>query len=254
MAQQGGNTVGSTEKSIRIVEALQTLDGAGVTELARHLGYNKSTVHHHLSTLEAGELVARTGDEYRLGVRFFGLGEYARRQQEIYDVGKPEVDRLATETGELANLMIEEHGKGTYIHIARGEQAVRLDTSPGTTQYLHTCALGKAMLARMSEERVEEIVDRHGLPAETPNTVTTKAELFEELEEVRERGVAFDGEERAEAITCVATAVTDAAGDILGAISVSGPSSRMRGDRLHEEIPNLVTNAAEIVGINASYS
>jgi DNA-binding IclR family transcriptional regulator len=254
MASEGTNTLRSTEKSIRIIEALKELNGAGVTELATYLDYNKSTVHHHLATLEQSELVVRESGTYKLGIRFFRIGEYTRRKREIYEIARSEVDRLAEETGEIANLMVEEHGRGTYLHIAKGEKAVTLDTSIGSTQYLHTCALGKAMMAVMPLSKVETIIDCHGLPAETPNTVTSQEELFNELETIRERGVAFDGEERAEAITCVATAVTDSEGHILGAISVSGPSSRMKGEFLNSELPDLITNSAEIVGINASYS
>jgi DNA-binding IclR family transcriptional regulator len=247
------NTVRATEKAAHVIDGLRELDGAGVTELADHLGYNKSTVHHHLTTLEDQKLLVKDEGQYRLSLRFFELGEYVRRQNDIYKVAKEEIDTLAEETGELANLMLEEHGRGTYVHIAAGENSVNLDTTIGTKQYLHTCALGKAMLAEMSVERVNEIIDRHGLPAETPNTVTDRATLEAELEEIRERGVAFDGEERAKAIRCVATSINDTSGELLGAVSVSGPSSRMRGARFEEEIPALLRNTAEIVSINVSY-
>jgi len=254
MAGQATDHIRTTEKTVAIIRGLQELDGAGVTELADHLGYNKSTVHHHLTTLRDKELVCTRENEYELGIRFFELGEYARQQRAIYPVAKPEATRLAKETGEIANVMVEEHGRGVYLHIAEGDQAVNLDTSVGSRQYLHTCALGKAMLATMDRERVDEIIDTHGLPRKTPNTVTDRSALLEELETVQDRGVAFDGEERAQGIRCVATAVTDRHDRLLGAISVAAPASRMKGDRFHEEIPEQVRNAAEIAGINASYS
>lgn len=254
MAEQATDHIRTTAKAVEIIEALRDLDGAGVTEVAQHLGYNKSTVHHHLTTLVDKELVRKRGDDYELGIRLFELGEHARQRRPIYPFAKPEADSLAEETGEIANVMVEEHGRGVYLHVAEGNQAVNLDTSVGSKQYLHACALGKAMLAEMDRKRVEAIIDRHGLPQQTPNTVTDRATLFEELEEIRGRGVAFDGEERAQGIRCVATAVTDRHDRLLGAISVSAPASRMKGERLHEEIPERVENAAEIAGINASYS
>jgi len=254
MANSVTNGVQAIEKTSRILTALQKLGGAGVTELADELAYSKSTVHHHLTTLQEEGLVVNRGDQYHLGIRLFEFGAFARRQRDIYTVGKPEVDALAEKTGELANLMIEENGRGIYIHIGAGEDAVNLDTSTGTVQYLHTCAIGKAILAEMPPARVDEIIDERGLPAETSNTVTDPEVLKQELAQIRERGVAFDNEERAESIHCVATSVTDMDGELLGAISISGPASRMRGERFEREIPELAQNAAEVIGLNASYS
>ncbi|OYR64873.1 IclR family transcriptional regulator [Halorubrum ezzemoulense] len=248
------NGVQAIKKTSRILTVLQEQGGGGVTEIAGELSYNKSTVHHHLTTLREEGLVIKRGDQYHLGIRLFELGAFTRRQRDIYSVGKPQVNSLAEKTGELANLMIEENGKGVYIQVSAGEDAVNLDTSTGTEQYLHTCAIGKSILSEMPSARVDEIIDQHGLPAETSNTVTDQATLKDELEEIRERGVAFDNEERAEAIRCVATPVTNKDGELLGGISISGPATRMRGDRFKTEIPELVQNAAEVIGLNASYS
>jgi len=246
--------VGATEKSIRILEALKKLDGAGVTELAEELGYSKGTVHNHLSTLEENEFVIKNGSTYRISLWFLTLGEYARLQTPLLEVARPEIDALAEETGEIANLLVEEHGRGIYFSISRGENAVNLDTHVGTRQYLHTSAVGKAILAHMTDKRFEEVIERHGLPAETPNTVTDEESLHAELEEIRDRGVAFDGEERAKGIRCVAAPITDKNDNLLAAVSVTGPSTRMRGDRFREEIPDKVQNTATVIGLNATYS
>jgi DNA-binding IclR family transcriptional regulator len=248
------NTVRSSEKTLRILEAIHELEGGGVTEIADHLGMSKATAHHHLSTLEDNEYIVKDGSTYRSGLRLLEMGEQSRRQTGVFDIAKGEIDGLADKTGELANLMIEEHGRGVYVYIAAGEEAVHLDTKVGTRQYLHTSALGKSILAHMPRERFEEVIDRHGLPTQTPNTVTDKNTLEGELEEIRSRGVAFDGEERAEGIRCVAAPITDNAGGLIGAVSVSGPSTRMKGDRFRKEIPEMVQDTATVIGINVSYS
>jgi DNA-binding IclR family transcriptional regulator len=181
------------------------------------------------------------------------MGEQSRRQTDVFDIAKEEIDSLAEQTGELANLMIEEHGRGVYVYIASGEEAIHLDTRVGTRQYLHTSALGKSILAHMEDEKFREVIDRHGLSAQTPNTVTDEANLESELEEIRERGVAFDGEERAEGIRCVAAPITHKSGGLIGAVSVSGPSTRMKKERFREEIPEIVQDTATVIGINVSY-
>ncbi|MFP9062186.1 IclR family transcriptional regulator [Natrialbaceae archaeon A-chndr2] len=254
MVHKAKNPIQTIGKTLEIIEALRVLDGAGITELAQHLDLNKGTIHHHLSTLEQHEYVVKDGTRYRLGMRFFEFGEYVRQSHKIYQIGKKEIDALANKTGELANLMVEEHGYGSYVYISKGKEAVTLDTKIGTQQYLHTSALGKSILAHMEPERLEDIITTHGLPAETPNTVTDREILFEELDEIQERGIAFDGEERAEGIRCVAAPVIDKNGSLIGAVSVSGPSTRIKGDILHEKIPEMVQDTATVIGINASYS
>lgn len=248
------NPIKTTERSLRIIEALRELEGAGVSEIARELEYDKATVHHHLSTLEAYDLVAKDGTKYHLGIRFFTLGEFVRRQEDIYEVAKQEIDALAQETGEIANLMVEEHGTGVYLYIARGKKAIKLDTKIGSRQYLHTSALGKAILATLTDGRVDDIIDQYGLPAETPKTVTCREKLENELSTIRCRGYAVDGEERAEGIRCVAAPITDNGGELAGAVSVSGPTARLKGEYFQETIPELVQDTASVIGINASYS
>ncbi len=90
----------------------------------------------------------------------------AQRYDGIYEVAKPEVSRMAVETGELANLMIEEQGYGIYIHTTSGDQAVALDTRLGKRIHLHKTAIGKALLSSFDDERVAEIIETRGLPAE----------------------------------------------------------------------------------------
>lgn len=136
--------------------------------------------------------------------------------------------------------MIEEDGYGIYPYISKGDQALNLDTHVGTRWYLHSSAVGKSVLAEMDDRRVEQITNRHGLPAETPNTVTTEQNLLDELDEILERGVAFNGEKRAEGIRCVAAPITNTEKNLLGGVSVSAPSTRLKSNRFREKIPEKV--------------
>ena len=247
------NPVKAVETTIRILDALHALGGAGVTAVAERTGTTKGTAHNHLTTLEEHGYVAREGDEFVLGLRFFESGIYVRDRKPIYEVGVPEVETLADETGEIANLLVEEHGYGIYLHRAAGEQALSLDTGVGSRVHLHNTALGKAILAHRPREEVEEILDARGLPSTTTNTITDRETLFATLNDVRERGVAFDREERADGVRCVAAPVTTNDGTVCGAVSVAGPTSRMKGSRLETDIPELVSRAANVVGINLTY-
>ena len=252
--QGAKNPIKSSGKTLKILETVINLGGAGVTEVADRLDRSKATVHHHLSTLsEHGYLVNDEG-HYRPSMRFFEVGQQVVQRKDVYANGIEPLRSLAEETGEVANLMIEEEGIGIYIAIEAGSNAITLDTTVGTTQYLHTCALGKAILAYMTEDRRKRIYQCRGLPAETPNTVTDTDELEAELTAIRERGIAFDEEERATHIKCVAAPVTTDRGEVLGAVSVSGPTSRMTEDRVREELTERVENTATIISINSTYA
>lgn len=254
MGANDGRTVGATETTLCILETLKELDGAGVTELATQLDLPKSTVHNHLSTLVRNEYIVKEGDTYRVGLQFLEFGEYIRGRMKIYDVARPEVEQLADETGELANLLVEEHGKGVYLCRAKGAQAVRLDTYAGMRVHLHCTALGKAVLAHLPEEKLAEIIEARGLPKRTDTTITDETALREELGRVRERGYAYDNGERLAGLRCVAAPIKALDGHALGAISVSGPTSRMKGQWFEEEVPELLLNVANVIELNMNYS
>lgn len=248
------NPVKSVDTTIRILNALKARDGGTLSELAEHLDLTKGTVHNHLSTLLENQFVVRNDDQFELGIRFFEFGEYIKNQKKVYKTAVPEIDNLSEKTGELASLLIEEHGQGIYLHRAEGERALTLDTKSGARVHLHQTALGKSILAHMPEDRVDEIIEHYQLPGATENTITTREELFAELEEVRERGYAFDREERAKGIRCVAAPVITNDGTLHGAVSVAGPTSRMKGEYYEEQLPELVVNAANVISINTTYS
>ncbi|MGM0398084.1 MAG: IclR family transcriptional regulator [Halobacteriota archaeon] len=253
---QGSSTIDApikaTMRSFEIVEEIMRRDGAGVTELADALGYSKSTIHDHLTTLREANYVRREDDRYRVGLYFLTLGGHARRHEELYEFGKGEVDDLVAETGESAKIAVEENGRGIYLYKSRGENAVRTHSHAGTRVYLHSTSVGKAILAHLPRERIDEIVAEHGLPTWTDRTITTEAALREDLRAVRERGYAIDDEERIRGLRCVgAPVIRD--GDVLGAISISGPTRRF-DDAYTERMGSIVRDAARVIEMNAKYA
>lgn len=246
-------TIKSTETAFAIIEFLADNAGGGVTEIADDLNISKSTVHNHLKTLEKNEYVVKEDGRYVLGYRFVTLGGKARQRAKLHDVAKPEINWLVEETGESACVAAEEYGHLIYLYQARGERAVTTDSHTGTRVLPHCTALGQAMLAHYPEEQVDAIIEQHGLPERTPNTLTSREALFEEFEQIRERGYAFDDEERIEGLRCVAAPIMDQ-DEVCGALSVSGPVKRFRSEYYREELPELVRRAVRVVEINLAYS
>lgn len=254
MVGEANNPVKTTLRSLDIVETLREMDGARLTELADRLDLPNSTVHNHLSTLMERDYVLKDDDVYRVSLRFLDLGEYARTRRKIYELAKPEVEELAADTGEVANLLVEENGRGVYLWTAGGENAVPLDIYPGKHVPLHATAIGKCILAHLSESRIDAIVEHSGLPAKTENTITDAATLHEVLETVRDRGYAIDDEERLPGMRCIGTAVKSESGNVIGAISVSGPTSAMPMDRLTNALAEQLLGTANVIELKVAYS
>ena len=253
MAQTESGPVKATRTSFEIVEAIRRMDRPGVTELANRLDLPSSTVYDHLKTLESDEYIVRRGDGYQVGMRFLDLGGHARQEMRLFRVAESEIQNLANETGEHANLMIEEHGMGVFLHTVKGEEAVQLDTHVGRRIHLHTSALGKSILAHLPSERVDQILDRRGLPTVTSKTIDSREELDAQLAEIRDRGYAIDDEERVEGMRCVAAPVLGGDDAVYGAVSVSGPRIKMDEDRIHDHLSDRVLSTVNVLEVNLKY-
>ncbi|MFC6767423.1 IclR family transcriptional regulator [Natrinema soli] len=254
MGKRANNPVKSVVTTFDILQTLRRLDGAGVTELSNELELPKSSVYNYLSTLEQEEYVVKEDGTYYLGLRFLDFGRYVRQRDDLYETARPEMEAIADETGELVNLLVEEHGQGVYVCRVRGDQAVNVAASTGHRVALHNTGLGKAIFSHLPAERVDEILDEHGMSADTAHSITDRDELKAELETIRDRGVAFDREERIDGLCCVAVPILDRDDRPIGALSVAGPKSRMKGDRFETELPELLESAANVIELNLTYS
>ena len=237
----------------RIVEILMERDGARVTEIASELDLAKSTVHQQLGTLYSRGYVVKENGEYHVGLKFLTIGEYARQRREWSQLAKQMVAQLADETDERAQFLVEENGRAIYLYTTAGERAVKADRQSGKVRYLHSSAGGKAILAHMDRERVEEVIDQWGLPAETDQTITDRDELFAELEATRERGYSINKQESIEGLWSIGVPVV-VSDDVVGSFSISGPRHRMEKDWFHEELPNLLLGTANELEIKIEYS
>jgi DNA-binding IclR family transcriptional regulator len=235
-----------------VIEALQELNGARVTELADRLELANSTVHSHLATLEQNRYVVREGDIYHLGLRFLNLGEYSRTRRPIFHESKVAVEKLAARTDERAFFTVDDHGRGIVVFRANGTNAVKVKPTIGQYVYHHNTSTGKAILAELPDERTHEIVDTWGLPKESTTTIVDREELFEELEDVREKGFAVTKGERIEGLRSIAAPVKSPDESVVGAFSVSGPDRRITDAWTDEDLGNLLIGAAKEVELNVS--
>ncbi len=225
-----------------------------LTEIANELDVSKSTVHTYLRTLSQEGFLARTSDTYRLSLRHLSLSERVKNRISIYDDMKHEVDALAEKTDERAQFAKLEEDMVVFIYRAMSENAIPTTLSLGEYVYPHSVAAGKAMIAYLPDHRVNEIVERNGLPKQTENTVTDLDELKRRLDKVRERGYAFSDGERLRGVRCIGTPIRDDSGRVLGAISVSGPARRMTDERIDTELEDMLLESANVIEVNVKLS
>lgn len=246
-------TLKTVSRAFDVVRALESLDGAGVTELADHLDLSKSSVYNYLSTLCEEKFVVKQGDTYELSLQFLLVGEYVRNQNTLYRHGRSELDDLAKKTGEYAHLSTVQHGLSVNLYKVAGDKAVGSSYQTHKLQkpdYLHFSATGKAILAYLPRERVDWIIDQYGLVSKTENTITNREKLYDELEQIHEQGYALNDEEEITGLQAIGAPLTNRHGRLLGSISVSGPVKRMKDPKYHETIIDHVVNTANVIEVN----
>lgn len=238
--------ISSVKRSFAIVGEIRERTSAGATELAGALDLPKSTVHNHLKTLAALGYLLEDGGEYRLGAQFLHIGQDARDGRPLFRHGREAVESLAEESGRYCQLVDEEHGLAVALQAT--QWVPDQGTRPSQRAYpqrahLHTNAPGKAILAHLADDRISEILDRHGIPGRTDLTVTDEAELRAELATIAEQGYAVDRGELIRGMVGVAAPVATRE-TVYGAVAAYGPASEVR-PALDAGLPELVAETAD---------
>jgi IclR family acetate operon transcriptional repressor len=244
----------TTKTVFGIIESINERNGATIPEIAGSVGRAKSTAHDHVKTLvNEGYLVEDEGTYY-LGLKFLDHAHQAKNRPIASDLVEAPLNRVAEQTGEMAWAVVEEHGEAVYISSAAGENALNTGLGyVGRRTSLHYTASGKAILAYLSDERVEEILDEEGMTSVTEKTITDREELYDELDEIRERGVAFAEGEAVKGIQSVAVPIRSR-GEVLGSLAVSGPERRFKGEWFRETLPEKLLDVANVIELEYSYS
>lgn len=243
----------TTGRIFEIVELLMAREGLRLTDVAQELGMSKSNAYRHLTTLkEVGYLVQEEGT-YHPSMNFLDIGEYVRNRKKIYQLAHPKVEQLAEKTDERSEFVIEEHGRGVFVHMETGPDAVRTNTRVGKALPLHASAAGKAILAYLPDPEVQEIVETSGLERKTENTITNFEKLQEELKSIRQTSIAYNDEELISGLRAVGTPVISPNDEVLGAISITGPTNRLQGETLNNTIPNMLRGVANELELKIAY-
>ncbi|MDR6774537.1 IclR family transcriptional regulator [Azospirillum sp. BE72] len=244
-----GQVVQSLCRALNILTILGANDGPmTLTELAEAANLSPSTTHRLLTTLQYERYVRfdQSARGWVVGVQAYMTGANFLKTRNLVDVARPRMRRLMEESSEIVNLAVEENGEALYLARVGGPRAAQVAVPQTDRTLLHCSAVGKALLAGMTETKVQTIVTQRGMRQFTRSTLSSLPALYRDLTLVRTRGYALDQEERVSGLRCVAAPIFDENSRVMGALSLSGSSRRIEDARLRA-LGEMVKRAAAAV-------
>jgi DNA-binding IclR family transcriptional regulator len=246
--------VPALERAFQIIDMLAMSSiGLSKTDIASKLGIPYSTAFNLLSTMEANDYARKDQEsgKYYLGFKFLGLANIQKNDLNLCEVAAPALEKLVRTTGITGHLGILDRGEAIYIDKRESNSFFKINTWVGKRNYVHTSALGKALILDLSDEELRKIWKQE-LPKRTAKSITSLRKMKAELNSIRESGYALDDEEDEEGGRCVAAPIRDRSGRIVAAIGVSGSTAQLPSRRL-EAIGDLVKQAAAEISKSLGY-
>ncbi|MCG8484809.1 MAG: IclR family transcriptional regulator [Clostridia bacterium] len=222
------NIVKSIVKAFDILELLDKRNELGITEISEALGLDKSTVHRLISTLkEKGYVVQNaSNNKYSNSFKLFEMGNNVVERLGFRRQAQPYLEHLARVTNETVNLAIMYDSNIIYIDKIESSATIKVDLNVGKKLPAYCTGLGKAMLAFMSQEKMEKIMADVEFIQYTNKTVADYPELLEQLKAIKQQGYSIDDEEYVEGLKCVSAPIFSYSGEVIAAISVAIPKYR----------------------------
>lgn len=247
-------TIVSVDRALDVLILLyKNGEGMGVSEIGRELDLHKSTVHRTLATLENKGFVYQNKEngKYWLGLKIYAMGLLVGEKLSLNDIIKPYAKKLFAEFHEVVNVSILDKdvkkGYKSVIILKESENNKVLSVNPnvGSSSDVHSSSVGKCLLAFKDDVDIERFSSIH-LNKYTDNTIVNYDELVKELSDIREKGYSVDNEEQEIGLFCIGAPIMDKKGNAVAAISISGPTARMKDDNLDKKISRLIEVANEI--------
>jgi len=233
--------VKSVLKATHIIECLSQGE-KGLVEVAKEVGLHVATARRLLLTLVDTNFVQQNEEnkKYSLSLKILLIAKRASNNLDLRRISLPYLKELMRKSNETANLVIEDSNKAVYIEQVECQNSLRTANKVGSRAPMYCTAVGKILLSSRSEEEREKYVRSVSLVPFSPNTITDKDKLLAELKTVSRTNVAVDNEEQVIGERCLAAPIRDLNGDVVAAISISGPSVRLPMNRIEELKPTIL--------------
>ncbi|MGB8812211.1 MAG: IclR family transcriptional regulator [Paracoccaceae bacterium] len=242
----GDGTVGKALDVLDMVAAKQR--PVRFTELLAQSPYPKATLYRFLQTLTHQGMLAYDADRqlYSLGVRLVRLAHAAWQQSSLAPIARPWLDKLSADLGETIHLAQLDQGQVLYVDKRNAARPVEMFAQAGKVGPAYCTGVGKAMLAFLPGDALEDALQRQSFHQFTKHTLASRAALLAELQVIRSRGHAFDREEHEPGIICIAVPILSRAGRVMGALSVTSTTARTNLETLAALAPRISETAAAI--------
>ncbi|MDD3225060.1 MAG: IclR family transcriptional regulator [Clostridium sp.] len=217
-------SVQSVDRALCILEALSDYeDGLGITEIGQKVSLHKSTVYRLVNTLVNRGYINQdcSTNKYRLTLKLFELGSKKVEKMDLVAVAKPYLKELMEKTGEVVHLVVREGIQIIYVSKVEPPKSIMMYTRIGMSKPMYCTAMGKAMMAELSEKEVEDIWEKSDVKKYTDNTIVDLDSLKENLKKVKLNGFALDNQEVETGIVCEGAAIKNYKGETCASISVS---------------------------------
>ncbi len=243
----------SVQKTFKILEYFTTQKPEwGVTELAKAIGSNKSTVYRFLADLtKLGVLYKHPETEkYSLGLKLFELGNRVQLKSAFVDKTHPELIEVAKSITETVHIAVFKNYQIFHIDKVESPQGLKLSSRIGSSGPAYSTALGKVLLAFLptaeQEQALQVIMTEQSPIAFTEYTITNRQTLQKELIKIKEKGYALDREESEMGLICVGIPIFNQHNEVVASLSASGPSNRFKEENVVNYVTTLQKGATAI--------
>ena len=250
------DTVQTVSKAFKILELLSFHPWQGVSELARSLSCQKSTVFRLLNTLKKEGFIIqdKETEKYSLSLKLFSLGANTVNNLDLTEAARPILTRLSQASKETIHLCTIDNDQLVYLQKIESPHSLQVNMMSriGQSTPFYCTGVGKVLLAYQPEEKILGYLNNTSLNCFTDHTITEGDALMAELEAIRKNGYAYDNEEHEIGVRCVAAPIFNQAGTIIAALSISGPTVRICDGKL-TELRELVIHTAREISAKMGY-
>ena len=232
----------ATPKNNSVIKAFQILNAfsseggpMSTAEIAETTGMSAATAHRFLLTLlDVGAVAKIDKNQFQLGIAIAEMARGVNQEDLLANFVKPHVADLVVEFREAVSVATFRNAKVMYIATAEANRSLRIGHNVDTEVPVYCSAVGKVLLAGLTPIEREELLNETDLVPLTASTITDLPTLRQELTKVANQGHAIDDQELEEGLRCLAVPIHGGDGEVIAALSVSGPASRMTDEKLEE--------------------
>jgi PcaR/PcaU/PobR family beta-ketoadipate pathway transcriptional regulator len=249
--------IGSLAKGMDVLSlVVHSKTVLGITEISRVLNLSIGSVQRVTNTLQKLGYLRKDENKqgYVLGYKAWGLGLSIIKDIDLKRVAHPYLQELSQEIGETVNLAILDGQDIVYVDRIKTEQIININLSIGSRLPVYCTSMGKSLLAFLPDNEISKILDAIDIKPITPNTITDKSRLLEELQQVRQRGFSLNDRELEIGLRSVAAPVRDESKRVIAAVNIAVPSTRITLEELSTDLANKAVNVARIISEGMGYT